>query len=251
MSIDGSDVRQLTRRDDQEENYSPSWSPNGTRLCLASRREGYSSLRLMHSDASEHEPLTTVERVDDDFPAWSPDGRAIAFSRCNRRGPEDLWVIDLATRRERPLAAHGLMDYSPSWSPDGRLVAFRRSFGRPPGVYIAPVSGGEPWSLTPGHSPSWHPTGGTIAYSDEGCICTIGLDSDGQRDGSPTRLTGGHGFADDSPCWSPDGAWLAFEREVTSPDGDVSHILIVRADEHEEQNLGEGQMPAWSPPLPE
>jgi TolB protein len=103
----------------------------------------------MESDGSAEERLTTVERVDDDFPAWSPDGRTIAFSRGNGEGPEELWVIDLAMRGERMLTAQGLMDYSPSWSPDGRLVAFRRSYGHPPGVYIASVDGGEPWLVTP------------------------------------------------------------------------------------------------------
>jgi Tol biopolymer transport system component len=251
MRTDGSDVRQLTGREGGAESKHPAWSPDGLRLCLASRRDGYSSLYLMKADGSSEERLTAPEDVDDEFPAWSPDGQRIAFSRGNGRGPEDLWVIDLATRDESRLTDRGLMDYRPTWSPDGAQIAFRRSLGRSPGVYVLPVAGGESWFVIEGRSPSWHPEGDCLIYSQEGRIATLALDADGHARRNPVWLTDGRGAVDDYPCWSADGNWLAFEREVSMPDAGEAHIFTMRADGDEYHDLGEGHTPAWSSVLAE
>jgi len=201
----------------------------------------------MRADGSQEEQLTAAEGLDDDFPAWSPDGTAIAFSRGNGRGPEDLWVIDMRTREESRLSDRGLMDYRPTWSPDSALIAFRRSLGRSPGIYVLPAAGGKPWFFIEGRSPSWHPEGGCLVYSHEGRIATVAVDAAGQPQGSPVWLTGSRGAADDYPSWSADGNWLAFEREVSIPDAEEAYIFTMRADDGELHDLGEGHTPAWSP----
>ncbi len=251
MRTDGSDVRQLTGRDGAAESKHPAWSPDGLRLCFASRRDGCSSLYIMQADGSQEERLTAAEGLDDDFPAWSPGGQTIAFSRGNGRGPEDLWVIDMGTREESRLTERGLMDYRPTWSPDGTLLAFRRSLGRSPGIYVLPAAGGQPRFAIEGRSPSWHPEGGCLIYSHEGRIATVAVNAAGQPQGSPVWLTDDRGAVVDYPCWSPDGEWLAFEREVSTPDAGEAHLFTLRADGGEHHDLGEGHTPAWSPVLAE
>lgn len=64
----------------------------------------------------------------DEF-AVSPDGRWLAF-RSNRTGdPDDdakynLYLLEVATRRARPLTSRGGEERSPVWSPDSTRVAF-------------------------------------------------------------------------------------------------------------------------------
>jgi len=249
MRVDGSDLRQLTCPDGEAESRHPAWSPDGTRICFALRRGDYSSLYLMDRDGAGEERLTAAEGVDDEFPAWSPDGRRIAFSRCDGRGAEDLSIICLDRRDEQRLTGGERMDYRPAWSPDGRLMAFRRSLGRSPGIYVLPVAGGKPWFVIEGRSPNWHPQGGRIALSDGVRLGLVGVDSDGQAADAPVWLTYGSEGVDHYPCWSPDGQWLAFERERIAPDAGEPHIFTMRADGDQLRDLGEGYTPAWSPAM--
>ena len=51
----------------------------------------------------------------------------------------------------------------PSWSPDGKSIAYVSP--RRGGIWIVPVSGGEPQQLTKfGSRPSWSPDGREIAF---------------------------------------------------------------------------------------
>lgn len=247
MWADGTDVKQLTGLDSAGESKHPAWSPDGAHICVASRRDGYASLYLARADGSGEQRLTAAEGLADEFPAWSPDGVCIAFSRGNGRGPEDIWVVDLAVRQELRLTDRGLMDYRPTWSPDGAQIAFRRSLGRTPGVYVVPASGGRPVLAFEGRSPSWHPEGGRIAYAHGGGIFTVAVDAEGRPVASPVRLTPGRAVADDYPCWSPDGESLAFERETDAPELGEAHIITVRADGGGIRDLEDGHTPAWSP----
>ena len=56
----------------------------------------------------------------------SPDGRQLAVSKpVQAGGPHnDIWLIELATGRSRPLTDDHLGDYEPTWSPDGKHVVF-------------------------------------------------------------------------------------------------------------------------------
>jgi Tol biopolymer transport system component len=81
MNADGSGLVQLTFT---AINSDPRWSPDGTRICFGSDRQGGANLNLylMDADGSHLVQLThfapPVEAGDSD---WSPDGSKIAFER--------------------------------------------------------------------------------------------------------------------------------------------------------------------------
>ena len=52
-----------------------------------------------------------------------------------------------------------------------------------------------------------------------------------------------------SPCFSPDGKWLAFDawRPQAGESSSKAHILVTKADGSGPKDLGDGAMPSWSP----
>ena len=79
----------------------------------------------------EPEQLTDGD-WDDGSPAFSPDGRQIAFTsdRTEERWSwpaNDIWVLDVPSKRLTRLTDETVYAGSPAWSPDGRRVAFTAS----------------------------------------------------------------------------------------------------------------------------
>ncbi len=56
-------------------------------------------------------------------PDWSPDGRWVIYSSY-RNDAMELWVLDLASGKPRPLLMNGAVNVEPRFSPDGRRIAF-------------------------------------------------------------------------------------------------------------------------------
>src|SRR5262245_59635415 len=59
----------------------------------------------------------------------SPDGRTVAYVRKTAdvmidKARSSIWLINVATGEQRPLAAGTGDHFSPRWSPDGRRIAF-------------------------------------------------------------------------------------------------------------------------------
>jgi dipeptidyl-peptidase-4 len=112
------------------------WSPDGQGILL----ESGGDLALIRFDAEGMIKLTTTE-ADEENPKFSPAGDRIAFARDN-----DLWLMDLETKREHRLTqdgAEGLILNGKTdwvyweeiwgrkhtghwWSPDGSKIAYYR-----------------------------------------------------------------------------------------------------------------------------
>ncbi len=69
MRPGGTDLRQLT--DDDAYDFTPAWSPDGTRIAFASSPGGPFGISTMRSDGTDVRQLT-VNDAADLFPAWSP-----------------------------------------------------------------------------------------------------------------------------------------------------------------------------------
>lgn len=176
----------------------------------------------------------------------------------------------------------GGSDLQPSWSPEGQRLAFVRLGPAEASVVVAHLDTGEQSELSePGTTlnvlgPVWSPAGTHIAYSRDGQVVIVEVDS-GERDlvavrGRAAHLEwspGGTGLAytafleDDSsvlcvvgvpdgtpscpaasaggetPRWSPDGTRLSY--------GDQEQVLVADAAFTEIRPLADGRFPAWSP----
>ena len=104
-------------------NYSPAWSPKGDWIAFTSERAGPANLFRMHADGSNVERLTSDNSYDDQA-AFSPDGQQIVFVSTQAASFANLWILDIAAHKERPLTTGRGGDFRPAWSPDGRWIAF-------------------------------------------------------------------------------------------------------------------------------
>jgi hypothetical protein len=81
------------------ESYWPSWSRTNGRIAFASAGGIYD----IRADGTDRRALVTCEVVQCHSPSWTADGKSIAFERTATGAPQQVYVVDLATRRARPL----------------------------------------------------------------------------------------------------------------------------------------------------
>ncbi len=65
-------------------------------------------------------------------PSWSPNGQFLAFAWDRKYGPgapggQDIYVMEIATKRWIQLTHDGGRCDFPSWSPDGRHIVYANS----------------------------------------------------------------------------------------------------------------------------
>lgn len=110
---------------------SPTWNPKtGAQIAWISGRTGLPQLYIMDADGSGVQRMTDGGYATS--PSWSPNGQFIAYAWDRKYGPgapggQDIYVMEIATKRWIQLTHDiGRCDF-PSWSPDGRHLVFANS----------------------------------------------------------------------------------------------------------------------------
>lgn len=140
-------------------NSSPSWNPKtGSQIAFISSRTGLPQLYTMDADGSN------VQRMTDGGYAtsvsWSPNGQFLAFAWNRKYGPgapggQDIYVMDIASKRWVQLTnGVGRCDF-PTWSPDGRHVAFAVGSGPRAQVWSMLADGTQKQKIADGDMPNW------------------------------------------------------------------------------------------------
>ena len=269
MDTDGGNLQRLT--ENRNNDWSPSWSPDGKRIVFKSDRDGHfmnlprptTEIYVMDADGRNQQNLTN-NPSSDGSPSWSPDGQRIAFD-SNREGPFnwEIYVIDADGRNLQRLTNNPdddgwADDRYPSWSPDGQRIAFgarrdghfENKFAVTYEIYVMDADGGNQRRLTENRNndwyPSWSPDGQRIAFMADRKgnfeqFDIYVMDADG---GNLQNLTQ-HRAWDWHPSWSPDGNRIVFE---SWRDGNTE-IYVMDADGGNPKNLtnhpdSDGN-PAW------
>jgi TolB protein len=156
----GGNVKQITTF--RGPDVSPTWNPKtNAQIAWCSGRTGLPQIYIMDSDG------TNVQRMTDGgyatSPSWSPNGQFLAFAWNRKYGPgapggQDIYIMDIASKRWTQLThEEGRQDF-PSWSPDGRHIVFQREKGGGPEIWTMLADGTEQHRLTQssGNSmPNW------------------------------------------------------------------------------------------------
>ncbi|HEV2645011.1 MAG TPA: translocation protein TolB [Acidobacteriaceae bacterium] len=112
-------------------NISPVFNPRtGDQIALISGRTGLPQLYIMNADGSSVQQMTDGGYASS--PSWSPNGQFIAFAWDRKYGPgapggQDIYIMEVATKKWWQLTHEGGRCDFPTWSPDGRHIAYANS----------------------------------------------------------------------------------------------------------------------------
>jgi TolB protein len=188
---------------------------------------------------------------DDTHPVFSPDGTRIAYI-SNREGVAvgrpinfEVYVLDLATKRERRLTFNDAFEADLAWSPDGTTLVFKTYRDGNDEVYAMAVDGSRQANLTRHPASDGGPT-----YTPDGQSLIFASDRDGdddlyrmRPDGSAVERLTDHPAGDHTPRVSPDGRWIAF---VSDRDGN-DEVYVMPADGGEATRVTESPQADWYP----
>lgn len=119
IEISTGEYSKITTND--EEDFAPAISPDGTKIAFSRRTGGNYDVYVMNLDGSGERRLTT-DVGSDQYPTWSPDSRQIAFE-STRSGSKCIHIMDADGSNVRKLT-QGPMDSVPAWSPNGKYMAY-------------------------------------------------------------------------------------------------------------------------------
>jgi hypothetical protein len=220
MDADGGAQTRLT--EDPGEDFSPSWSPDGTRLAFVSTRDGNSEIYVMNADGSGQTRLTN-NTAGDISPVWSPNGSQIGFV-SNRDGNDEIYLMNPDGSNQTNLTQNPADDSSFSFSPDGSLLAFsstREDSDFEIYVMNAGGTGAVRLTNTPGAdvNPTWAMRQIVFQSNRDDNDEVYSMSALG---GSQTRLTSNVEL-DVDPSQAADGARIAF---ATARDGNLEIYLM-------------------------
>jgi len=105
----------------------PVWSPDGSRVAFASRREGNAPLSISAmSVAGDGKREQLIESPLDMRPTdWSRDGGVLIYTGTDPRTHLDVWALPLlGDRRPSPIVQTPFNESDAHLSPDGRWIAY-------------------------------------------------------------------------------------------------------------------------------
>jgi TolB protein len=112
---------------------SPVWNPKtNAQIAWVSGRTGLPQIYIMDSDGANVQRMTDGGYATS--PSWSPNGQFLAFAWDRKYGPgapggQDIYIMDVASRRWIQLTHDAGRNDFPSWAPDGRHLVFQRENG--------------------------------------------------------------------------------------------------------------------------
>jgi len=222
MEADGKRQTRLTNN--EFDDTSPLWSPQGDRIAFLTNRGAGYDIYLMNPDGTGERALRDAAHggpLLTDNIEWSPDGKRLLYAVGGK-----VYVVEViapdgsySNAPVQDLSATApayAFDNNATFSPDGSKVAFI-SYGCSgcfPDLFVMNVDGTGRTQLTTTpeaeFTPRWS-AAGLIAYGSfrSGPSNIYVMNADGTGD---HVLTGA--VADASgPAWSPDGARIAFQSE--------------------------------------
>jgi TolB protein len=156
----GNSARRLTSF--RGPDVSPTWNPKtNAQIAWVSGRTRLPQIYIMDSDGANVMRMTDGGYAS--APSWSPNGQFLTFAWNRSYGPgapggEDIYIMDIASKRWTQLTHDAGMNDAPSWSPDGRHIVFQREQGGHSEIWMMLADGTDQQELTHGGGntmPNW------------------------------------------------------------------------------------------------
>ena len=260
MGATGESVRRIA-----DFGYSPSWSPDGTRIVVSTEagdnpgaRSGTAALWVVDVQSGERKKIFDGDAV---MPRWSPNGHRIAFWALPilDAGQRDVLTIPADGGEAVPVTSDPHVDWSPAWAPDGMFLYFASDRGGSMNLWRAPIDEvtgevtGPLQALTTPSASSGEVTiaqkGGQIAYSALNAqlnVHRIAIDPSSMNvEGGDAPVTSGSTLFIE-PVVSPDASLIVMRNF-----GGQEDLYIVKSDGTDLRKITDDapkdRGPKWSP----
>jgi Tol biopolymer transport system component len=169
---------------DEEGDWSPVWSPDGSRVAFQSRRDGIIGIYAKNADGTGTiEMMHTFERPM--WPSqWTPDGEGILAIYASGPDGAEVWYVPVDSAIEPyPLLQLPENQYDPRLSPDGRWLAYGSDETGEEHVYVTTfpeLRGRWQVSVQEGDRPRWSGDGSRMYYlSNDDEVIQVSVDGSG------------------------------------------------------------------------
>jgi TolB protein len=202
----------------------PCFSPDGRALVVTEWLGGYNRApaRLLWIDLATgaSRPLTPACASFVNLPGACFHGTEIVYASDARDGRDEIYVLDLATGRERRVTDRpDLVAFEPSFSPDGAWIVFESHRLDDEGhgaLFKVRTDGTELTPLTDGsqddRQPNWSPTGDRIVFQSHRRAADIEVFTMDTAGGAITNVTAAPS-EDTDASFAPDGRHIVFSSD--------------------------------------
>jgi dipeptidyl aminopeptidase/acylaminoacyl peptidase len=158
-----------TRVTDQDsDDFSPVWSPDGKQIIYTAPRDGDLNL-YVHDFAAGGTDRRLLDRDGVEIPtSWSTDGQFILFQSQSPNA--DIFMLSMRDLKVEPFANSRFSEIAAKFSPDGRWIAYVSDETGLQEVYVAPVGRAAAKTVVStdgGFGPRWRHDGKELFYIRE------------------------------------------------------------------------------------
>jgi TolB protein len=163
----GGDPNHPLFNDPNNADFSPHYSPDGSKLAYQSCGNTGCTINVIASDGSGTGSVLTSPNWAAGNPSWSPDGSKIAFDSNQDGLLSAVWVMNAdGSGQPQRLTAASLEAMYPDWSPDGKHILFQDNCCHShTNIWVMNANGSNQKQIT--HMPTNHGDG-FAHYSPDG-----------------------------------------------------------------------------------